>query len=56
MSGSIESIFPKEIPVIPMLRILQEYSKAHGAKLDTTSWSAVYHTNQLYQLEAQKKN
>jgi DNA polymerase II large subunit len=56
MAGSIESIFPKVIPVIPMIRILQEFSKANGVKLDITSWIAVYHTNQIYQLQAQRLN
>lgn len=46
----------KNIPVIPMVRILKQYAAARALPLDIRSWESIVRTFNLYSQDAQFLN
>ena len=46
----------KNIPVIPMIRILTRYAEARNIPLDVRRWESIIRCFKMYELDAQIKN
>ena len=46
----------KNIPVIPMIRILTQYAEARNIPLDVRLWESIIRCMRRYELDAQLKN